>query len=181
MRELINFIHANSHLCFRTNAEAVLFDHSGFNLSDAASEAYDQIKHQPHLYVIHRPSETGCYIGKSFQPGGRMRRNRYYHLGGLAKSILGDECAGGQNHNHWIASWTEDRPILQMTDDGQYAIRLAEPVYVSFVPFRLYGPHVGWQGLARPVIKEINRAAEIALIGTFRLHGWQLLNIHHNR
>jgi len=72
------------------------------------------------------------YIGRSFQPCGRWKREHAYHLGGLAYELLGTTRYDDQgSHRLWVEKWFR-RGTMRWTCSGFYAIEMVEPVVVSF-------------------------------------------------
>ena len=115
MGNIKNFVINKSHILFKSNENilSIPFDNKGFFLSENAQKVYDQIKDLPHLYVAWTDCVNGFfYIGKSYQPGGRWKRQHAYHLGTLAHHLLGTLRDDDQNHQHWIDSWLDVNTLI---------------------------------------------------------------------
>jgi hypothetical protein len=180
--ELNKYIRENSVLlfeCDEANPLKAIFDERGFYLSADAQKKYDEIKNVPHLYIAFTKSEHGFYyIGKSFQKGGRWKRQHAYHLGTLAYHLLGTIRYDDQNHSHWIDNWMDvnSKQIFNIP----FSISLKETVHIVFVPFEKYSTQKLTE-LSKAEIKEINSTAETALIEYFKSNGFILLNVHNNK
>jgi hypothetical protein len=106
MLEIKKILNSNSEILFKHKQEDVLaaiFDSKGFYLSQSAAIKYNIIKNEPHIYVAWTKDESGFYyVGKSFQKGGRWKRQHAYHLGTLAYHLNNSIRHDDQNHLHWI-------------------------------------------------------------------------------
>ena len=78
MQLIKDYVKENYSLLFQHQPENTLisiFDNKGFSFTKDAQNNYNLIKNQPHLYVAWTNNEDGShYVGKSFQPGGRWKR-----------------------------------------------------------------------------------------------------------
>lgn len=141
MQLIKNYIQQNYSLLFHhqpNNILTAIFDTKGFRFTVDAQNNYNLIKNQPHLYVAWTNNVNGYYyIGKSFQSGGRWKRQHAYHLGTLAHHLLDTIRYADQNHAHWIEHWM-DNETLENIDDNLFSIKLNEEVYISFIPFNIY-------------------------------------------
>ncbi len=177
MQIIEEFITTNCDLLFRHSQEdhlVAIFDSKGFVFTQEAQTNYNKIKSQPHMYVAW--SENGYYyIGKSFQNGGRWKRQHAYHLGTLAHHLLNTIRYDDQNHNHWIDAWME-RSSFKKINDSFFSIRLKSPVYISFIPFNIYDNR-DFNALGKTEVKEINKAFEKKLIEFFQKSKAKLLNV----
>ncbi|MBD2752499.1 hypothetical protein [Spirosoma validum] len=177
-----NYVHSNSVPLFECDSQVPLkaiFDKQGFSFSKEASEKYALVKNRPHLYVAYTDlKERFYYVGKSFQAGGRWKKQHAYHLGTLAHHLLGTIRYDDQNHQHWIKSWMDIETV--QTELEPYSIYLKGNVFISFVPFELYSNTALTDPLDKPGMKDINKSIERQLIESYRREGYTLLNVHHN-
>jgi hypothetical protein len=170
MQSIINYVGENSDLLFshaETNTRIALFNNRGFSFTTDAQNTYDQIKNQPHLYVAWTNNENGYYyIGKSYQNGGRWKRQHAYHLGTLAYHLLNTLRYDDQNHAHWIKYWMCSNSMA-VIGDNLFSIELKEEVYISFIPFGIYSDQ-DYYTLEKSKIRQINSQFErqLILIGT---------------
>lgn len=183
MIENLNKHIQNDHVllfkCDEANSLKAIFDEKGFYLSDIAQKKYDEVKSKPHLYVAFTKCEQGFYyIGKSFQKGGRWKRQHAYHLGTLAYHLLDCIRYDDQNHLHWVDSWMDikSKQIFEIP----FSIALKESVYIVFIPFDKYS-NQDFTTLSKSEIREINTVAETALIEYFKSKKIKLLNIQNNK
>jgi hypothetical protein len=180
--ELNKNIQENSVLLFKcdeANPLNTIFDSKGFHLSTEAQNKYDRIKNIPHLYVDFTKGKQGFYyVGKSFQKGGRWKRQHAYHMGTLAYHLLESIRYDDQNHSHWIDNWMDvnSKQII----DLPFSILLKEPVFITFIPFEEYSTQKLTE-LSKTEIKEIQSNAETELIRYFNRKGFILLNVLNNR
>jgi hypothetical protein len=180
MNNLKNYVNNNSKTLFRYNSVItnVEFDNRGFFFSDAAQLEYNLIKDLPHLYVAWTDCENGFfYIGKSFQTGGRWKRQHAYHLGTLAYHLLDTLRYDDQNHQHWIDNWMDVNTIN--LGNNIHHIQLFQEVKICFIPFKLYS-ELSHLLLEKTHIKDINKKIEENLIKSYLLDGFKLLNKQHN-
>jgi hypothetical protein len=179
LEKIQNYVQNNSSLLFNhveNNPLLALFNTKGFALSLAAQAAYDKIKNEPHLYVAWADGQNGYYyIGKSFQQGGRWKRQHAYHLGTLAHHLLKTTKSYDQNHAHWIAQWM--RPETLQADKEPYIIELKQKINISFIPFHVYSSLAHHQ-LSSQQIKDINAEMEQALIAFYQNAKKKMLNIN---
>lgn len=177
-----NYVRENSTLLFKSlqnNNRTVLFDNKGFFLTKETQASYDQIKNQPHLYVAWTTNQNGYYyIGKSYQNGGRWKRQHAYHLGTLAHHFLNTIKKYDQNHAHWIENWMNSNTMANI-NENLYSAELKNTVYISFIPFTIYA-NQNFNQLDRKAIKQINSIKERQLIQSYRNENKILLNIQHN-
>jgi hypothetical protein len=159
------------------NTLASIFDNKGFSFTTETQDNYNRIKNEPHLYVAWT-NNGNYYIGKSFQIGGRWKRQHAYHLGTLAYHLLDSVRYDDQNHAHWIEHWM-DKNTKSIIGDNLYTVNLREEVYISFIPFRLYSK-VDFNNLDNKEIRLININIEKQLIQSYREESIILLNIQHN-
>ncbi len=159
--ELNKNIQENSVLLFKcdeANPLNAIFDNKGFHLSAEAQNKYDRIKNKPHLYVAFTKGKQGFYyVGKSFQKGGRWKRQHAYHMGTLAYHILESIRYDDQNHSHWIDKWMDVNS--KQIFDLPFSILLKEPVFITFVPFEKYSTQKLTE-LSKTEIREIQSNAE---------------------
>ena len=180
MNSIKNYVKNNSKTLFRyksviTNAE---FDNRGFFFTDAAQLEYNLINNLPHLYVAWTDCEHGfIYVGKSFQPGGRWKRQHAYHLGTLAHHLLGTLNTYDQNHQQWINNWMDINTIN--LGNNLHHIQLFQEVKICFIPFKLYS-ELNHLSLNETQIRDINKKVEENLIKSYLLDGFKLLNKQHN-
>lgn len=164
LENICNYVLENSITLFKTNPQNRLlaeFDTKGFFFSDIANEQHREIRLSPHLYVAY--NSTHCYIGKSYQRGGRWRRSHAYHLGTLAHEVLGTTRYDDQNHAHWIDAWMNRKSINLETNP--YTIELKEEVKIAFIPFQLYGADLNHEDIGlRNEIRDLNSQWERRLI-----------------
>lgn len=180
MDNIKNYVKNNSQTLFQNSGELtnIVFDNKGFLFSDEAQLVYQQIKNSPHLYVAWTDCENGFfYIGKSFQQGGRWKRQHAYHLGTLAHHLLETIRYDDQNHQHWIDNWMDINTINLGT--SIHNIQLFREVKICFIPFRLYSSE-NHLLLNKIQIREINKRTEEELIKSYLFDGFELLNIQHN-
>lgn len=181
MQSVKTWVRENSSLLFKHaegNTLLALFDDRGFNLASDAQNAHNRIKNQPHLYVAWTHSENGYYyIGKSFQSGGRWKRQHAYHLGTLAHHLLDNVRNDDQNHSHWIKTWMIGHTVAASGD--MLSIQLIMEVYICFIPFRVYS-NQDYMDLEKSEIRQINSEFERQLISSYREENITLLNIRHN-
>lgn len=180
MDNIKNYVKNNSQTLFRYNGEITNaeFDNRGFFFAEEAQLEYNQIKNLPHLYVAWTVCEKGfLYIGKSFQQGGRWKRQHAYHLGTLAHHLLGTIRYDDQNHQHWIDNWM-DVNTLNLGNNNHH-IQLFREVKICFIPFKLYSEY-NYQSLEKTQIRDINKKTEEDLIISYLLDGFELLNKQHN-
>jgi len=156
------------------NPLLVLFDERGFRFSDQAELAYRLLKNQPHLYVAHTTSNSAWYVGKSFQPGGRWKRQHAYHLGTLAYHLLGTTRYDDQNHDHWIDAWMNRETLV--LDHNRKCIGLTREIFITFIPFHVYAGEE-FTRLAKEQVIKLNAQSEKALIDGLRERGVTLLNV----
>jgi hypothetical protein len=181
MHAINNFIKENSYPLFKTignNNLCALFDKKGFEFSELAVTAYNEIKSQPHLYVAY--GNGFSYIGKSFQKNGRWKRGHYYHLGTLAHELLPDLLKNDeQRHDHWIAAWM----ILDSLNicSAPFSINLRDEIKIAFIPFVQYSNGVGHEKMCKQEIRHVNKIKEVELIRFLRSEGIQLLNKQNNK
>jgi hypothetical protein len=178
LEKLQKYAQNNSSLLFNhaeNNPLLALFNNKGFTLSLPAQEAYNKIKNEPHLYVAWADGDNGhYYIGKSFQQGGRWKRQHSYHLGTLAHHLLKTTRSYDQNHARWIAQWM--RPETLQVDKEPYTIELKQKVNISFIPFHGYSS-LAYHQLSNKQIKDINDEMEQALIAFYQKANMNILNI----
>jgi len=182
MQLVKDYVKGNSSILFKgqtLNNQLAIFDSKGFYLSDEAQLLYDKIKNQPHIYVAWTKSKNGYYyVGKSFQIGGRWKRQHAYHLGTLAHHLLNNIRYDDQNHSHWIDHWMHADTIIAI-DDNTYMIELKQLVYICFIPFNLYSNYDN-NTLEKSEIRNINTMNERLLIESYQNDGITLLNVIHN-
>ena len=181
MDNLKIYVKHNSQTLFRYNnlITNVVFDNRGFFFSDVAQLEYNQNKSLPHLYVAWTDCENGFfYIGKSFQQGGRWKRQHAYHLGTLAHHLLGTTNNYDQNHQHWIDNWMDVKTMN--IGNNIHHISLLREVKICFIPFRLYSSENHFL-LNKIHLRKINKKTEEDLIKSYLLDGFKLLNKQHNR
>ena len=182
MQLIKNYVKENYSLLFqhhKDNQFAAIFDNKGFIFTAEAQKNYNSIKNQPHLYVAWTNHEKGYYyIGKSFQVGGRWKRQHAYHLGTLAHHLLGTIRYDDQNHAHWISHWMNDETKAEI-DSNLYSIALTKEVYISFIPFDVYS-NQDLKTLTKTEIRKINTNIERQLIQSYRYENIILLNVQHN-
>ena len=155
-----------------------IFDNKGFSFTQETKNIYDRIKDQPHLYVAWTRNVNGYYyIGKSFQNGGRWKRQHAYHLGTLAYHLLGSINNYDQNHSHWIQHWTIVDSIKNI-HENKFSIKLRKEVYISFIPFNIYA-NQNFETLQKSEIRQINAHFEKLLIQSYNDDNLILLNVQH--
>ncbi len=179
--EIIAFIQNNSVPLFESDNSGTVafFDDKGFNFSELASVKYKELCDFPHLYIAFTRNKKGFYyVGKSYQRGGRWKKQHAYHLGTLAYHLLNNIRGDDQNHFHWIESWMD--PESKKTTRLPYSITLKERVYITFIPFLIYS-EANTNILSKPEIRDINSQAEKTVINYYKIKGFTLLNVHHNR
>lgn len=181
INKLKEYVKNNATLLFKTdeknNLEAI-FDSKGFWFHSRTQTIYDIIKSKPHLYVAF--TEDGyIYIGISNQIGGRWKRQHAYHLGTLAYHLLGTIRNDDQNHKHWIEAWMDTKTLK--INNKLNSIELKKTVHICFIPFELYAGYNNYhQGAMLPpktTTKLINKEVETALIQSYKLDGYKLLNV----
>jgi len=195
MKSIKEFIKENSTLLFKPhslNNKLAVFDEKGFFLSKETQSAYDLIKNEPHIYVAWCANSKGFYyVGKSFQKGGRWKRQHAYHLGTLAYHLIGKIRYDDQNHSHWIENWMHPE-TLNVFDDKTYSIELKEHVHICFIPFDFYSKIFLSTSLGNPDImetsnldkkdiKKINTDFEKLLIDSYLNDNLILLNVQNNK
>lgn len=182
MQLIKDYVKENYSLLFQhqpDNELITIFDNKGFSFTKAAKFNYDQIKNQPHLYVAWTKNEHGIYyVGKSFQLGGRWKRQHAYHLGTLAHHLLDTLRYDDQNHAHWIEHWM-NRETQVNIDNKFFSINLKVEVYISFIPFSIYS-NKDYTTLEKREIRRINTLIEKQLIQSYRDEKIILLNVQHN-
>lgn len=177
-----NYVKEHSYLLFKhieNNSLKAIFDNKGFDFTPQAKIAYDRIKSEPHLYVAWTNSKQGhYYIGKSFQKGGRWKREHAYHLGTLAYHLTNNIQKDDQNHAHWILNWMFEQTLTNIGNE-QFSINLKKEVFISFIPFNIYSnQHLGDVG--KELIKELNHKYEELLRESYKKDGLNLLNVQGN-
>ena len=182
IEKIKDFVKNNSVLLFKFNDEnslITIFDEKGFFFSKESESKYASVKNSAHLYVAFTRSKQGnYYIGKSFQKGGRWKRQHAYHLGTLAYHLLNTTRYDDQNHRHWIDNWLN--VDLIRLDHKPFTIGLKEEVYIAFIPFEIYSKK-DINELTREEVRKINSRMEENLIRSYINDGFHLLNIHHNK
>lgn len=183
MQTIKNYARDNFSLLFQhqpNNTLKSIFDNKGFYFSVDAQNIYSQIKNQPHLYVAWTNNENGnYYVGKSFQSGGRWKRQHAYHLGTLAHHLLNTIRYDDQNHAHWIENWM-NIDSLENIDNNLFTVDLKEEIYISFIPFSIYS-NQELNTLEKTEIRKINTNIESQLIQSYREDNIILLNVQNNR
>lgn len=181
MDYIIQFVEKNSEILFRyldNNKNLISFDKKGFHFTNEAQIKYNEIKNEPHLYVAF--SDDGVYyIGKSFQRGGRWKRQHAYHLGTLAHYLLNTMRYDDQNHQHWIDHWMKPETINEIIPN-EYTMLLKSIVRISFIPFQLYAQK-DFKILDKLSIRKINSDYEKKLIEYCKSRNTKLLNVQNNR
>ena len=176
------YIDSNSVPLFECDQEMpfkAIFGKKGFSLSDKAVEKYELLKNLPHLYVAYTDLKEGFYyIGKSFQKGGRWKKQHAYHLGTLAHHLLGTLRKDDQNHQRWVNSWMDAETVQVKLEP--YSIHLKGNVFITFIPFEQYSSIDLSIILDKAEIRAINTITERQLIDAYRTDGYILLNVHHN-
>jgi hypothetical protein len=179
MQLMEDYVMKNSTLLFshlEENNRLALFNNKGFSLSSVTQTIYNKIKNQPHLYVAWSRNENGYYyVGKSFQNGGRWKRQHAYHLGSLAYHLLKTTRYDDQNHAHWIQNWMHDDKIFRVTE-SQFSIELKDEVLISFIPFSIYSLN-DYINLEKAEIRQINTLFERRLINSYKDENKTLLNV----
>lgn len=162
------------------NIESIkIFDNRGFWLSEQAQLLYNEIRNEPHLYVVNTSDNSGWYIGKSFQKGGRWKRSNAYHLRDLSCNILQIfPNQGNQNHLHWIENWFDLKSLNQI-ESNCFKINQVKEIKICFIPFHFYSTN-SFLELTKQEIKNINSNIETQLIRFYLKDGIDLLNIQHN-
>lgn len=182
MQIIKNYVRENSNLLFEhqpENNQLIIFDSKGFFFSAETQAVYNQIKNQPHLYVAWTESRKGhYYVGKSFQSGGRWKRQHAYHLGTLAHHLHNSIRYDDQNHVHWIEHWMNS-DSMKAFDENTYTIELKKSVYICFIPFEHYS-NQDYNTLQKIEIREINTNIEKQLIQSYRNDNIHLLNVQNN-
>lgn len=146
------------------NLLAVVFDDRGFFLSPEAQTKYDALKSLPHIYVLRFASDDAFYIGRSNQPGGRLKRSHAYHLGGLAHELLGTTRYDDQrSHRFWVKTWFKvperDHAKGIRKERGYYVVDVRESVVVSFLQQSQNDLH----NVERILISEARRRGKVVL------------------
>ena len=176
VQNIYDFTLKNSVPLFKTDKEdfSAIFDNKGFFLSDEADYNYNyrELKSKPHLYVAYN-SEKYVYVGKSNQKGGRWQRYNYYHLGTLAKELLGQRKSRDQKHYDWCQNWMEINSISLGSERNK--ITLKSTVKIAFIPFEQYS-NLPIDKLRKEEVKSLNTKFEKLLIKFFDDTGWNLLN-----
>lgn len=182
MQLIKEFVKKKGSLLFQhqeSNACISIFDRRGFKFPTETQIIYNLIKHQPHLYVAWTNNKNGYYyVGKSFQNGGRWKRQHAYHLGTIAHHLLNTISIYDQNHAHWIEHWMNSK-TMKIVDEDFFSIELKEQVYISFIPFANYSIK-DFNSLEKKEIRQINSNAEKKLILSYRKDRIILLNVQHN-
>jgi hypothetical protein len=182
MQLIKDYVKENYCLLFHhqpNNTLISIFDSKGFSFTKDAQTIYNLIKNQPHLYVAWTNNKNGnYYVGKSFQLGGRWKRQHAYHLGTLAHHLLDTTRYDDQNHAHWIEHWMNRKTQVQIEND-LFSIELKEEVYISFIPFSFYS-NQGFNTLEKKEIRQINTNIERQLIQSYRNENIFLLNVQLN-
>lgn len=182
MKLIKNYVKENYSLLFqhqKDNQIEAIFDKKGFSFTAEAQNHYNAIKNKPHLYVAWTNQEKGYYyIGKSFQAGGRWKRQHAYHLGTLAHHLLDTIRYDDQNHAHWIVHWMKDKTKVEI-DSNLYSIELKKEVYISFIPFVVYS-NQDFNTVTKAEIRKINTNIERQLIQSYLDDNIIVLNIQHN-
>lgn len=179
MQLIKNYVSGNSTILFKhhhENNHLAFFDNKGFFFTDETQNIYNQIKNQPHLYVAWTNHANGYYyIGKSFQNGGRWKRQHAYHLGTLAHHLLNTIRYDDQNHAHWIEHWMNTATINAIGANN-FSISLQNIVCISFIPFEIYS-NQNFINLEKSDIRKINTETEYQLIKAYQSDNMTLLNI----
>jgi hypothetical protein len=182
MQLIKEFVKENSTLLFKhvSNKDQVaIFDSKGFLFTEEAQTKYNEIKNQPHLYVAWTNNQCGYYyVGKSFQNGGRWKRQHAYHLGTLAHHFLNTIRYDDQNHSHWIDHWMNAKS-MDIIDENLFSVELKDLVYISFIPFRMYS-NQDFDLMDKKSIRQVNSDIERHLIQSYRAENVILLNVQHN-
>lgn len=182
MQLIKNYVKENHSLLFHhqpNNTIAANFDNKGFCFTAEAQNNYNIIKNQPHLYVAWTKNENGYYyVGKSFQLGGRWKRQHAYHLGTLAHHLLDTIRYDDQNHAHWIEHWMNSETQTRI-ENNLFAVNLRKEVYISFIPFCIYS-NQDFNTLSKTETRQINTNIESQLIQSYRDENIILLNVQHN-
>ena len=181
INKLKEYVKKNATILFKTdgknNLEAI-FDKKGFWFHSITQSIYDRIKSKPHLYIAFT-KDGYMYIGISNQQGGRWKRQHAYHLGTLAYHLLGTIRYDDQNHLHWIDAWMDTKSLK--LNNKLNTIALKETVHISFIPFELYSGFNNIHPISelhtKKTIKNINEAVELALIKSYQVDGYKLLNV----
>ena len=182
MQIIKKYVSENSKLLFEhinKDSKKATFDNKGFFLSNEAQADYNNIKNQPHLYVAWTNSSLGnYYVGKSFQIGGRWKRQHAYHLGTLAHHLLKTIRYDDQNHSHWIDCWMNSDSMSRI-EENKYIIELNHLVYICFIPFYIYS-NIDYNTLEKSYIRKTNTTIEKQLIQAYKDDNLNLLNVQHN-
>jgi hypothetical protein len=182
MQLIKDYVEENYSLLFQHQPDNTLisiFDTKGFSFTNEAQNNYNLIKNQPHLYVAWTNNKDGGrYVGKSFQPGGRWKRQHAYHMGTLAHHLLDNIRYDDQNHAHWIEHWM-NRDTQANIGNNLFSVNLKEEVYISFIPFIIYS-NQDFNNLEKTEIRRINTNIENQLIQSYRQDNVKLLNVQHN-
>ena len=183
MQLIKNFIEINSSLLFKhlpLETKTAIFDDKGFIFTDKTKNIYDSIKNEPHLYIAYSKSTMeSIYVGKSFQNGGRWKRQHAYHMGTLAYHLLEKIRYDDQNHLHWLQNWM-NLDTKKMVAENSYSIELKDEIYISFIPFKLYS-NTDFKTLDKQEIRKINTYTESSLIQSYLNENKKLLNVQHNK
>ena len=182
MQLIKDYVRENYSLLFQHTPNDVctaIFDIKGFSFTADAQNKYNVIKNQPHLYVAWTNGAHGYYyVGKSYQSGGRWKRQHAYHLGTLAHHLLDTIRYDDQNHAHWIEHWM-NRETQAIIDNYLFSVNLKEEVYISFIPFSIYS-NQDFLSLPKTEIRRINTDIEKQLIKSYLKDNIILLNVQHN-
>ena len=182
MQLIKSYAQQNYSLLFHhqpNNTLTAIFDSKGFRFTIDTQNNYNLIKNHPHIYVAWTNNENGYYyVGKSFQSGGRWKRQHAYHLGTLAHHLLDTIRYDDQNHAHWIEHWMNNETLTNI-DDNLFSISLYEEVYISFIPFHIYS-NQDFITLTKSEIRQINTNVERQLIQSYLDDNKILLNVQHN-
>jgi hypothetical protein len=182
MQIIKNYVKENSSLLFKYHSvdyKKALLDNKGFYFTDETQKIYNQIKDKPHVYVAWCANQNGYYyVGKSFQIGGRWKRQHAYHLGTLAHHLLNTIRYDDQNHMHWIENWML-KDTLKVVEQDTYSVELKELINICFIPFEIYS-NQNYINLEKSEIRKINSIFEKQLIQSYKQDNKVLLNIQHN-
>lgn len=179
MEAIRQFIESNSTLLFdhiSSDELQVIFDEKGFFFTEETQGIYNRIKSIPHIYVAYSECKEGYfYVGKSFQQGGRWKRQHAYHLGTLAYHLLNTIRYDDQNHKHWIDKWM-DQSTFQILNNNYHLISLRYRVKIAFIPFVKYA-HLNHLELSKEEIRKINTQTERILINSYNNDNLVMLNV----
>lgn len=180
MQILKDYVKQNSTLLFKhieSEPLTAIFDNRGFWFTDDTQIIYNQIKHQPHIYVAWS-NDGFYYVGKSFQQGGRWKRSHAYHLGTLAYHLLDTINQYDQNHAQWINNWMQLETLN--IEHNTFKIKIKKEVFISFIPFNVYS-NLNPTNIEKAQIRAINTMIEAQLIMTYLDDKIPLLNVQNNR